>query len=98
MNKAYGENEKYLKNTALRAYHEVDIAWRLINRRQTVRHGNYLVTAELINRLLLMGNDKAEFIQSESEGYRSNGMRHPHSWSIVDEVECISWVKTILGQ
>ncbi|HYD20598.1 MAG TPA: hypothetical protein VEB40_03910 [Flavipsychrobacter sp.] len=98
MNKAFGENEKYLKNTAVRAYHEVDIAWRLVNRRQTVRHGNYLVTAELINRLLLMGNDKAEFMQSERKGYRSNGMRHPHSWSIVDEAECISWVKTILGQ
>jgi hypothetical protein len=98
MNKAYGENEKHLKNTAVRAYHEVDITWRLVNRRQTVRHGNYLVTAELINRLLLMGNEKAEFIQSDREGYRANGMRHPHSWSIVDEVECVTWMKGLVGQ
>jgi pimeloyl-ACP methyl ester carboxylesterase len=93
MNKDYGENEKYLKNTAVRAYHEVDIAWRLTQRRQSVRVANYLVTAELIKRLLDMGSTKAEFIQSDRKGYRSNGMRHPHSWSIVDEVECIQWIK-----
>jgi pimeloyl-ACP methyl ester carboxylesterase len=95
MNKNYGDNEKYLSATAVRAYHEVDISWRLINRRQTVRNANYYVTAELINRLLLQGNTKAEFIQSDRKGYRSNGMRHPHSWSIVDEVECIQWAKEL---
>jgi len=31
MNKAYGENERFLKNTAVRTYHDVDIAWRIIN-------------------------------------------------------------------
>jgi pimeloyl-ACP methyl ester carboxylesterase len=97
MNKDYGQNEQYLKNTAVRAYHEIDVAWRLVNRRQTVRHGNYYVTSELINRLMLIGNNKAEFIQSGRKGYRSNGQRHPHSWSIVDEVECIEWVKTLLN-
>ena len=96
MNKSYGDNEKYLKDVAVRAYHEIDVAWRLINRRQTVRHGNYYVTSELINRLLLMGNNKAEFIQSEKKGYRSDGTRHPHSWSIVDEKDCIQWVKSLL--
>lgn len=93
MNKEYVRNEQYLKNTAVRAYHDVDIAWRLVNRRQTVRGANYLVTAELINRLLLMGNNKAEFMQATGKGYRANGERHPHSWSIVDEAECISWIK-----
>jgi hypothetical protein len=93
MDKKYGENEIYLKNTAVRAYHDVDIPWRLINRNQTVRESNYLVTSELINRLLLMGNKKAEFMQSYQTGYRANGQRHPHSWSIVDAVECIQWTK-----
>ncbi len=93
MNNEYVHNEQYLKNTAVRTYHDVDIAWRLVNRRQTVRGANYMVTAELINRLLLMGNNKAEFIQATGKGYRANGQRHPHSWSIVDEPECISWIK-----
>ncbi len=96
MNKAYCDNEKYLQQTAVRAYHDVDIAWRLVNRRQTVHNSNYEFTAELINRLLMMGNTKAEFMQATGKGYRSNGMRHPHSWSIVNEVECIQWIKGII--
>lgn len=96
MNKEYGENEIYLKNIAVRAYHDVDIAWRLINRNQSVKNRNFVVTSELINRLLLLGNKEAEFIQSFGTGYRSNGQRHPHSWSIVDEVECIMWMKRLI--
>ena len=96
MDKKYGENEKFLKNTAVRVYHDVDIAWRLINRNQTVRESNYLVTSELINRLLLMGNKKAEFMQSYQTGYRSDGRRHPHSWSIVDEVGFTMWMKELI--
>ncbi len=93
MNKEYGQNEKYLKNIAVRTYHDVDIAWRIKNRNQTVHRSNYEVTAELINRLVLMGNTKAEFIQTFQTGYRSNGQRHPHSWSIVDPVDLIQWAK-----
>jgi pimeloyl-ACP methyl ester carboxylesterase len=96
MNPAYGEPEKALKNTPIRAYHDVDIAWRLVNRNQTVHNSNYEVTAELINRLMLMGNKRAEFMQSFKTGYRANGQRHPHSWSIVNEEECISWIKGLL--
>lgn len=96
MNPTYCDHEKFLKNTAVRAYHDVDIAWRLKNRNQTVRNSNYEVTAELINRLLLMGNEKAEFMQTFQSGYRSNGQRHPHSWSIVEEVELIQWMKNLI--
>lgn len=93
MDKRYGEPEKFLQQTAVRAYHDVDIAWRLVNRNQTVHNSNYEMTAELINRLLLMGNKKAEFMQTFKTGYRANGMRHPHSWSIVDAVECLQWME-----
>lgn len=48
MNKSYCENEKFLKNIAVRTYHDVDIAWRITNRNQTVHNSNYEVTAELI--------------------------------------------------
>lgn len=96
MDKSYGENERFLINTAVRTYHDVDIAWRIVNRNQTVHNSNYEVTAELINRLNLMGNMKAEFIQTFQTGYRSNGQRHPHSWSIVNEVECIQWMNEII--
>lgn len=96
MNKEYGQNEQYLKEVAVRTYHDVDIAWRIKNRNQTVHLSNYEVTAELINRLVLMGNKKAEFMQTFKTEYRSNGMRHPHSWSIVDEAELIEWMKALI--
>ncbi len=38
MNKNYSQNEKYLIKTPVRTYHDVDIAWRIKNRNQTV-HG-----------------------------------------------------------
>jgi pimeloyl-ACP methyl ester carboxylesterase len=93
MDKKYGEHEVFLKNIAVRAYHDVDIEWRLINRNQTVKESNFYVTSELINRLLLMGNERAEFMQSYQTGYRSDGQRHPHSWSIVDAAECVAWAR-----
>jgi len=96
INEEWGSHEKQLKDVAIRAYHDVDVAWRLVNRNQTARFDNYIATSELINRLLLMGNTKAEFIQTFETGYRRNGDRHPHSWSIIDEKECIEWIGGLL--
>ena len=86
-------NEQHLKKTAVRVYHEVNINWYLRERRRSAFDGNFSASSELINRLLLLGNQKAEFVQSNKKGVRSNGMRHPHSWSIVNETECIQWIK-----
>ena len=96
MNKEFGENEVFLKDVAVRTYHDVDIPWRIKNRNQSVKYQNYVVTSELINRLNLLGNENAEFMQSFETGYRSNGERHPHSWSIVDEEECVGWMKKLI--
>lgn len=96
MNASYCNNEIYLKETAVRTYHEIDVNWRLINRIQSVHNANYEFSAELIKRLMMLGNKKAQFIQSARKGMRANGMRHPHSWSIVDEGECIEWIKSVI--
>ncbi len=95
MDPSLGDNEKYLKKVAVRAYHDIDVDWRLKNRGQTVLYRNYVVTAELILRLNEMGNDKAEFMQSFKTGRRSDGLRHPHSWSVVQANECIDWIKDV---
>lgn len=87
----YEGNEKYLKNVAVRIYEDIDVEWQLKERRRSLYDTNILNASELINRLMLMGNNNAEFIVSKRPGRRSNGMRHPHSWSIVDEVEFIQW-------
>ena len=36
--------------------------------------------------------DNVAYIPTENRGYRSNGDRHPHSWSIVAVDELIGWM------
>lgn len=86
-------NEQYLKNVAVRLYYDTDIDWQLKNRRNSFYDTDIPCGSELINRLLLLGNNNAEFISSKQSGIRSNGIRNPASLSIVDEAECIKWLK-----
>lgn len=88
-------NEQFLKDIPVRVYHDTDIAWQLQNRRRSAYEANFLNASELILRLQLLKNESAEFVTGKT-GYRSNGMRHPHSWNIVDETELIQWMKKII--
>ncbi|MEM6722899.1 MAG: hypothetical protein AAF598_02615 [Bacteroidota bacterium] len=93
---ALGTNEQYLMNIPIRTYHDVDIMWRITERGQPARYQNYIANAELINRLILAGHSDAKLVQSYQTGYRANGNRHPHSWSVVDVPSCIEWIQSIL--
>lgn len=84
-------NEKYLLDVPVRLYKDIDVEWQLKERRRSLFDTNQLTASELIKRLLLSGNEKAEFMTAKIPGYRSSGLRHPHSWSIIDEVEFIQW-------
>jgi hypothetical protein len=89
-------NEQYLRHTAVRLYYDADIDWQLKTRRNSY-YDTYLPDAsELINRLLLQGNTKAEFISSRQPGVRSNGSRNTTAYSIVDAIDCIQWIKNEL--
>jgi hypothetical protein len=90
-------NEKFLKDIAFRTYHDVDINWHIQNRRHSIYNTNMLNGSELVNRLVIQGSTQAEFIQSKIQGRRNNGMRHPHSWNIVDEAELVQWIKEKLN-
>ena len=92
------QHEQWLKDVAVRTYHDVDINWRLKNRNQSVLYRNYVPSSELINRLMLMGNEEAEFIQTFQTGYRRGDVRHPHSWSIIDAQECVQWLLGVLAK
>jgi len=96
MNMETPGNEKYLSNVAVRAYHDIDVSWRIMNRRQPPQKDNFIATAELINTLREQGNNEAEFMQSFRTGYRKNGDRHPHSWSIIDDKECVEWILKLI--
>jgi len=88
-------NEQYLKHTAVRLYYDTDIEWQLKNRRNSYYDTYMPDGSEMISRLLLAGNDKAEFVTAR-QGRRSNGTRSPNALSIVDEIECVQWLKTTL--
>jgi hypothetical protein len=90
-------NEQYLRNVPVRLYYDTDIEWHLKNRRNSFYDTKMADGAELISRLLLAGNSAAEFIASTQPGLRSNGTRNPNSISIVNEIECVHWIKRSLG-
>lgn len=89
--------EQYLKNIPVRLYYDIDINWQLQNRRNSLYDTKIPDGSELIKRLMLLGNSKAELITAKNPGKRSDGQRNPNSLSIVDEVDCIQWIRESLG-
>ena len=87
-----GGNAKYLVNVPVRIYCDPDIEWQLNNRRMDYYDMNALDQTAMINYLLLSGSTKAEFINAVGKGYRMDGRRHPHSWSLVEPEDCINWL------
>ncbi len=86
-------HEKFLRKIPVRLYYDTDINWQLTNKRSGYNDTHMPGGSELVNRLLLEGNQAAEFISSKIPGVRGSGVRHPTSWSIVDEVDCIHWIE-----
>jgi hypothetical protein len=89
-------NEQYLKDIPVRLYYDIDLNWQLQNRRNSFYDTKAPGGSELIKRLLLLGNNRAEFMTARQPGIRSNGTRRPNALSIVDEAECIVWIKRSL--
>ena len=87
-----GGNAKYLKTVPVRIYSDPDIDWYLEKRHADYYDMNALDQTAMINQLRLMGNEQAEYINALGKGYRINGDRHPHSWSIVEPLDCINWL------
>lgn len=86
-----GGRIQWLKSTPIRIYHEADIDWWIENRRQDYLSTNSVDCAGAINDLKILGNAQAELITTTGKGYRSDGARHPHSWSIVNEADLVNW-------
>jgi len=87
-----GGNARSLSGMAVRAYTEPDIQWWMENRSADYYGMNALDAASLIRHLKLLGNTRAELIVTTGRGYRANGARHPHSWSIVDQRDLAQWI------
>lgn len=91
-----GGNAKFLQNTPVRIYADVDPVWWMKNRHVDAYDLNALDQTAMIQLLNDMGNDKAEFINAFQKGIRIEGNRHPHSWSIIEPKECIQWILDLI--
>jgi hypothetical protein len=86
------ENINNLKNVKIRFYTEPDILWWKQNRMADFDQMNAYYLELLSELLKKAGFKQVEYIATENKGYRANGQRHPHSWSIVDKKELIEWI------
>jgi len=92
-----GGNADYLTDIPIRAYTEPDVRWWMQNRRKDYYAMNAVDLAGLVNYLNILGNARAELVVTHNKGYRPDGSRHPHSWSIVDNAELIRLFLTFSG-
>lgn len=85
-------NLKHLKKTKIRLYTEPDTVWWKENRRVKYDEMNAFYIKILSEKLEERGFEKVEYIPTQNKGFRANGSRHPHSWSIVEPQGLINWV------
>ncbi|MGY4385723.1 hypothetical protein ACVWYN_002769 [Pedobacter sp. UYP24] len=84
---------KRLIKTPIRIYSEPDINWWLKERGADFTSMNITESSAMINELNRLGNANATLITTQNKGYsKPDNIRHPHSWSIVDNDELISWL------
>jgi predicted peptidase len=91
----YTKNVEF-KNTELIFYTEPAIKYRKDNFNQNFEDTNGFQIKKL-SKLLNKRGHKSKYIETENKGYRKNGMRNPHSWSIMDENEIIEWIKKTMS-
>ncbi len=93
-----GGNIKYLLQVPLRIYCDPDIDWWMENRKLSYHDINAGDLSAMILQLRELGHSNAEFINALGKGYRENGKRHPHSWSLIDPEECMEWMLSALNK
>lgn len=87
-----GGNAKYLMNIPILIYTEPGILWQMENRGRNLYDLNCTDITAMINLLKLKGHKNADLIITNDRGIRPEGIRHPHSWSIMDPKECLTWI------
>jgi hypothetical protein len=87
-----GGNANYLLAIPIRIYTEPGVEWQLKNRHRDLYDLNCADISALINLLQLKGNKRADLVVTHDKGVRPNGMKHPHSWSIMDSKNCMTWL------
>ncbi|TDE06051.1 hypothetical protein [Flavobacterium hiemivividum] len=91
-----GGNAKYLKQIPLRMYTDFDVEWLMNERHRDLYDWNGTDIIAMVNLLKVMGNKDANVIISYGKGFKLDGSKHPHSWSIMDSQDCLNWISNLL--
>ena len=82
-----------LKDLKIRFYSEPDTIWWKENRQTEYEDMNaYYIEQLAIDLNKSYGENSVTYIKTKNKGFRANGERHPHSWSIVDQKNLIDWM------
>jgi len=85
------DNISNLKHIDLRLYTEPDKQWWKINRDTDFESTNAYSIQQLYSILSQDNWNNAQLIETQNKGYRADGTRHPHSWSIIDVNILTDW-------
>jgi len=87
------DNLTGLKDLKIRFYTEPDLNWWKKKAKNDYEDLNAFYIKKLSEKLKIeFGNQNIELIETQNRGYRANGDRHPHSWSIINEKDFINWI------
>lgn len=95
-NELQGGNARFLKGVPVMLFHEVDLQWLKEERCRNYEDCNAYVGSKFIQYLQAEGNKHAVLTQTAGLGYRADGRRHPHSWSIADPGTTFAWLLRFL--
>ena len=91
-----GGNAQWLRNVPVRLYSEPDLAfWQATCPVYQPEDMNAYGATALVAYLQNLGNQHARFLSTTGKGFTGK-QRMPHSWSIVDAVECADWLQHCL--
>lgn len=91
-----GGNGKFLYNIPVNMIHEIDIMWLIKERCRDLSDANAVMSSKFINFLIGLGNNEATITLTSNKGYRADGRRHPHSWSIAEPIPTLDWLSGYL--
>lgn len=91
-----GGNAHWLTSIPVRLYAEPDIAYWQQHYCKTFTADDLTArtSARLIERLQKLGNSQAQYMETNGKGF-IGARRFPHSWSILDAKDCVSWMQGI---
>ncbi len=92
-----GGQAALLRDVPIRLYTEPDVDWWMANRQLDYYSMNALDAAALVTQLQVMGKKQPELVTTRGRGFRPDGTRHPHSWSIIDEKNLADWIRARLS-